>query len=102
MKPPRRRLLPEICGMLAMLVMACAPTSPAASTASVASPPVAKKVLTLGTQLEPPAFVQALRPGGQGGGNAEVEPFVHDNLFTSVQYEVYAPQLVEELPSLQN
>jgi peptide/nickel transport system substrate-binding protein len=91
-------------GMLALLLAACAPTQaggPAASPASQPSQPAARKVLTLGTQLEPPAFIQALRPGGQGGGNAEVEPFVHDNFVVSVEYEVFAPQMVEELPSLE-
>jgi len=63
--------------------------------------PAVKKVLTFGTQLEPPQFIQALRANGQGGGNAEVEPFVHDNFVWSPQYEVYAPQVVEEVPSLE-
>src|SRR5437870_13235361 len=91
-------------GMLTIVIAACAPAAPTPSRTISSNPPIsqpaARKVLTLGTQLEPPSFIQALRPGGQGGGNAEVEPFVHDNLFASTQYEVYAPVLADELPSL--
>lgn len=83
------------------LLTACAPAQSAGSPASVAAgQPAPKKIITLATQLEPPQFIQALRVGGQGGGNAEVEPFVHDNFVRSTQYETYAPELVEDLPSL--
>ncbi len=96
------------CRIAAILVVAvgaagCAPQAQAPSTpgGAVAQEPRAPKVLTVGIQQEPLAFVGTNSVGPFRGGSGHVPPMVHDYLVTENESGEFEPRLAAEPLSIE-
>src|SRR5437764_3452915 len=86
-------------------VAACAPqVEPGRSSGAQpdpAAPSKANKTLTVVIQAEPVAFIRNLHVGIQGDVGREAQYVMHDTLDAEMEFEVYIPQLAQELPSIE-
>ena len=85
--------------MLAVVAAACAPTGGGgASQPAAPAEPAVKRVVTLADSYEPKAITETFL-GQQSSGN-NVRQIVQDGLVKNPQYQLYEPQLAEEIPSI--
>src|SRR5438045_16973 len=81
-------------GLVVVAAGACAPQGQAGASVPGPSAPVSKKVLTVADTFEPKFIVESYTSEFFLNGN-NVKFFVHDDLFGTIQYQNYEPQLAE-------
>jgi peptide/nickel transport system substrate-binding protein len=92
--------------VITLLVASCAPAAPdgraAAGQSVQSSVSQAPKVMTIAFRREPATIEGFLGDGGTAGGAGEIKDLIHNHLTVMDPNDNPVPQLVAELPSVEN